>query len=89
MYLLLDQWPLLSAEVALELLDCTFTDLNVRKFAVYCMEKMLTDDKLHLYLLQLVQVKIVVLGDIILSSKHGNAFSPFWCSLLFDLLKAV
>ena len=46
----------MSPESALELLYCTYTDLTVRKFAVECLEKKLTDDKLSNFLLQLVQV---------------------------------
>jgi len=40
----------------MELLYCTYTDLTVRKFAVKCLESRITDDKLMLYMLQLVQV---------------------------------
>ena len=56
LYSLLKEWPLLSPEVALELLHCSNTDLNVRNFAVMCLEQVLTDDHLSQYLLQLVQV---------------------------------
>lgn len=41
----------------MELLNCTYPDSRVRKFAVSCLEKRLDDNKLSLYLLQLVQVK--------------------------------
>ncbi|KAK3592456.1 hypothetical protein CHS0354_001576 [Potamilus streckersoni] len=55
LYMLLKQWPMLCPESALQLLDCSYTDLNVRAFAVQCLEAGLVDDKLHQYLLQLVQ----------------------------------
>ncbi|KAL5015314.1 hypothetical protein ScPMuIL_009584 [Solemya velum] len=55
LYMLLREWPLVSAEVALELLDCSFTDPKIRSFAVGCLEKGLTDDKLQQYMLQLIQ----------------------------------
>ena len=54
--MLLKNWPVISPETALELLYCTYTDLTVRKFAVQCLEKKLTDDKLSQFLLQIVQV---------------------------------
>ncbi|KAI0224779.1 Phosphatidylinositol 4,5-bisphosphate 3-kinase catalytic subunit alpha [Lamellibrachia satsuma] len=56
LYMLLKQWPVISLEAALELLYCTCTDITVRRFAVNCLEKILTDDQLSQYLLQLVQV---------------------------------
>lgn len=40
----------------MELLDCNFPDPMIREFAVKCLEKYLTDDKLSQYLIQLVQV---------------------------------
>ncbi len=57
LYLLLQNWPVISPEAALELLYCTYTDLTVRRFAVQCLEKKLTDDKLSQFLLQVVQVR--------------------------------
>ncbi|AWO97415.1 Phosphatidylinositol-4-5-bisphosphate 3-kinase catalytic subunit alpha [Scophthalmus maximus] len=56
MYCLLKEWPLMEPESALELLDCNFPDPMVREFALRCLVKGLTDDKLSQYLLQLVQV---------------------------------
>ncbi|KAG2468424.1 PK3CA kinase, partial [Polypterus senegalus] len=56
MYCLLKDWPLMKPELALELLDCNFPDPVVRDFALKCLVKGLTDDKLSQYLLQLVQV---------------------------------
>lgn len=40
----------------MELLDCNYPDPMVRHFAVRCLDKYLTDDKLSQYLIQLVQV---------------------------------
>ena len=59
LYMLLKQWPTVTPEVALQLLDCSYTDLKVRQFAVHCLEIGMTDDKLQQYLLQLVQVELL------------------------------
>ncbi|KAM7379026.1 hypothetical protein PAMP_004604 [Pampus punctatissimus] len=56
MYCLLKDWPAIKPEQAMELLDCNFPDPMIRDFAVKCLEKYLTDDKLSQYLIQLVQV---------------------------------
>ena len=40
MQILLQTWPELEPEVALELLDYTYADQEVRKIAVKCIEKM-------------------------------------------------
>uniref|UniRef100_H3AV31 Phosphatidylinositol 4,5-bisphosphate 3-kinase catalytic subunit alpha isoform n=1 Tax=Latimeria chalumnae TaxID=7897 RepID=H3AV31_LATCH len=56
MYCLLKEWPLIKPELALELLDCNFPDPVVREFALKCLVKGLTDEKLSQYLIQLVQV---------------------------------
>lgn len=56
MYCLLKEWPSIRPEQAMELLDCNYPDPMVRHFAVRCLEKYLTDDKLSQYLIQLVQV---------------------------------
>ncbi|KAJ3599094.1 hypothetical protein NHX12_033057 [Muraenolepis orangiensis] len=56
MYCLLKEWPSIRPEQAMELLDCNYPDPMVRCFAVRCLEKNLTDDKLSQYLIQLVQV---------------------------------
>ena len=40
MQILLQTWPKLEPEQALELLDYTFADREVRKIAVECIEKM-------------------------------------------------
>ncbi|KAH0946844.1 hypothetical protein HN011_008570 [Eciton burchellii] len=51
---LIQQWPKLPVEKALELLDYAYADQNVRNFAVWCLRDV-TDDDLSLYLLQLAQ----------------------------------
>lgn len=56
MYCLLKEWPSIRPEQAMELLDCNYPDPMVRRFAVRCLDKYLTDDKLSQYLIQLVQV---------------------------------
>lgn len=48
----------------MELLDCNYPDPNIRDFAVRCLEKYLTDDKLSQYLIQLVQVRELALDKI-------------------------
>eukprot|EP00731_Ephydatia_muelleri_P037245 Em0427g2a len=52
---MLKTWPKLTPECAMELLDYQYPDTDVRKWAVECL-KALTDEELHMYLLQLVQV---------------------------------
>lgn len=69
---LIQQWPKLPAEKALELLDYAYADQNVRNFAVHCL-KDVTDDDLSLYLLQLAQ-----------ALKHENYLA---CPLTEFLLK--
>lgn len=51
---LLQRWPQLPVENALELLDYAYPDCHVRKFAVQCLRD-ISDEDLLLYLLQLVQ----------------------------------
>ncbi|XP_030370722.1 phosphatidylinositol 4,5-bisphosphate 3-kinase catalytic subunit delta isoform [Scaptodrosophila lebanonensis] len=51
---LLKQWPVISSERSLELLDYAYPDPAVRKFAIKCLQN-LKDEELLLYLLQLVQ----------------------------------
>lgn len=58
MYCLLKEWPSTRPEQAMELLDCNYPDPMVRTFAVRCLDKYLTDDKLSQYLIQLVQVSL-------------------------------
>ncbi|XP_040576946.1 phosphatidylinositol 4,5-bisphosphate 3-kinase catalytic subunit alpha isoform [Lepeophtheirus salmonis] len=54
LYLLLEEWPDVTPQVSLELLDCKYADLVVRKKAVEWLDKM-SDEDLAQYLLQLVQ----------------------------------
>ncbi|KAH8381802.1 hypothetical protein KR009_000278, partial [Drosophila setifemur] len=51
---LLKQWPLISIERSLELLDYAYPDPAVRRYATRCLH-FLKDEDLLLYLLQLVQ----------------------------------
>ena len=51
---LLETWPLLSPENALQLVDYAYPDEYVRRFAVQCL-KQASDDTLSCYLLQLAQ----------------------------------
>ncbi|XP_043477506.1 phosphatidylinositol 4,5-bisphosphate 3-kinase catalytic subunit delta isoform [Leptopilina heterotoma] len=51
---LIQQWPKLPVERALELLDYAYADQNVRSFAVRCLHDV-SDEDLSLFLLQLVQ----------------------------------
>lgn len=69
---LIQQWPKLPVEKALELLDYAYADQNVRNFAVRCLRDV-TDDDLSLYLLQLAQ-----------ALKHENYLA---CPLTEFLLK--
>ena len=69
---LLDRWPLLSPEDALQLFDFYYPDEQVRRFAVKCLRKA-SDDIIDCYLLQLAQ-----------SLKH-EAF--FQCDLVEFLLE--
>ncbi|KAJ8256327.1 hypothetical protein COCON_G00184790 [Conger conger] len=52
---LLQIWPKLSPRDALELLDFNYPDQYVREYAVACL-RLMSDDELSQYLLQLVQV---------------------------------
>ncbi|RXG70396.1 Phosphatidylinositol 4,5-bisphosphate 3-kinase catalytic subunit alpha isoform [Armadillidium vulgare] len=54
LYLLLEDWPLVSPETALELLQLNYPDFKVREHAVMSLSKSLPDEKLSQYLLQLV-----------------------------------
>ncbi|CAL1536446.1 unnamed protein product [Lymnaea stagnalis] len=87
LYELLRRWPVIPCEVALELLDCSYSDLKVREFAVKCLDQGLKDDKLAQYLLQLVQaikyepyldspLTQFLLKRSLLSQRIGNAF--YW-----------
>lgn len=69
---LLKQWPKVSIERALELLDYAYADQAVRRYAVDCLQA-IKDEELLLYLLQLVQ-----------AIKHE---SYLYCDLVEFLLK--
>lgn len=69
---LLQNWPRLPVEKALELLDYAYADQQVRSFAVKCLHSV-SDEELSLYLLQLVQ-----------ALKHE---SYLYCDLVEFLLK--
>ncbi|KAM7311039.1 phosphatidylinositol 4,5-bisphosphate 3-kinase catalytic subunit alpha isoform [Ixodes scapularis] len=56
LYKLLKSWQQVSPETALELLDCKYADMFVRKYAVAWLDVSLSDELLSQYLLQLVQV---------------------------------
>lgn len=56
LYFLLETWEQVKVETALELLDCKYSDIFVRKHAVKWLDKSITDEQLYQYLLQLVQV---------------------------------
>lgn len=55
-YALLDDWPDLRIETAIELLDGKYVDRRVRQLAVEHLDRALNDDQFQLYLLVLVQV---------------------------------
>lgn len=55
MIVLLESWPPLRVDYALELLDFDYPDYHVRKYAVQWLNEALGDDELSQYLLQLVQ----------------------------------
>ncbi|XP_059138757.1 phosphatidylinositol 4,5-bisphosphate 3-kinase catalytic subunit delta isoform-like [Physella acuta] len=52
---LLQTWPNLPVDYALEILDYEYPDHNVREFAVRCLDEELGDDDFSQYMLQLVQ----------------------------------
>eukprot|EP00457_Paulinella_chromatophora_P000867 gb/GEZN01000868.1/.p1 GENE.gb/GEZN01000868.1/~~gb/GEZN01000868.1/.p1 ORF type:complete len:1091 (-),score=165.37 gb/GEZN01000868.1/:293-3082(-) len=54
-YMLLDKWQSVSVSTALQLLDASSADAQVRKFAVDSILRKIPDSDLHLYLLQLTQ----------------------------------
>uniref|UniRef100_A0A182KF04 phosphatidylinositol 3-kinase n=1 Tax=Anopheles christyi TaxID=43041 RepID=A0A182KF04_9DIPT len=69
---LLQEWPKLFVERALELLDYAYADKYVRRYAVDCL-RTIEDDELLLYLLQLVQ-----------ALKHESYLN---CDLVYFLLQ--
>ena len=54
MLVLLEDWPKLAPDRALELLDYAYPETAVRSYAIDCLSSM-TDEDLLLYLLQMVQ----------------------------------
>jgi phosphatidylinositol-4,5-bisphosphate 3-kinase len=60
MYVLLQKWPHVSADTALELLGNKYPDRSVREFAVKCLEHNLCDDTVTLYMMPLIQVSVFV-----------------------------
>lgn len=54
-YRLLDSWPKIDPQNALELLDARYANERVREYAVLCLENW-PDAKLSIFMLQLVQV---------------------------------
>jgi hypothetical protein len=69
MYRLLQAWPKLQPEIALELLDSRYADATIRGFAVTSLESM-DDQTLLMHLLQLVQV-------LKYESQHYGALAQF------------
>lgn len=87
MYMMLRRWPRLLPEEAMELLDCSYPDLRVRQYAVSCLEHGFCEDKLQLFMLQLVQalkfepyldnpISRFLLRRALLNQKTGQVF--FW-----------
>lgn len=83
MYCLLKEWPSIRPEQAMELLDCNYPDPMVRHFAVRCLDKYLTDDKLSQYLIQLVQVSLNLRPDLAKLNLISHLFLSF---SIFNLL---
>jgi len=59
-YNLLHRWPLIKPLVALELLNGYYADLQIRKFAVSCLDQTASDEDLQMFGLQLVQVSYLL-----------------------------
>ena len=88
MHALLPRWVPLKPVAALELLDAKFADVQIRSYAVGCLEDM-SDPELALYVLQLVQVlKYEARHDSSLARfllrralrcPHGVGHQFFWC----------
>lgn len=55
MYNLLYKWPDIKPVIAIELLYSIHADIEVRSFAVKCLDKNMKNEEVHQYLLQLVQ----------------------------------
>ena len=55
-YNLLNRWPFVKPMVALELLNGFYADLQVRKFAVKCLDQTAKSEELQMFGIQLIQV---------------------------------
>ena len=55
-YGLLSVWPEIKPAVVIELLGAQHFDIEVRNFAVKCLDKLMKDEDVQAYLLQLTQV---------------------------------
>jgi phosphatidylinositol-4,5-bisphosphate 3-kinase len=55
MYSLLNRWQDIKPVVAIELLHSTYADIEVRNFAIRCLDKQMRDVEMQQYLIQLVQ----------------------------------
>ena len=53
---MLNEWPDINPVVAIELLNYNYFDIEVRAFAVRCLDKYMRNEDVQSYLLQLVQV---------------------------------
>ena len=87
LYALLDQWPIVSADIAILLLGPRYPDPMVRSFAIKCLDRGLSDQLMLHYLLQLVQLitnetylnndlSRLLLRRALLNRRFGNLF--FW-----------
>ncbi|OTF74718.1 hypothetical protein BLA29_000662, partial [Euroglyphus maynei] len=87
LYALLDQWPIISVDVAILLLGNRYPDPIVRSFAIKCLDRGLTDQLMLHYLLQLVQLipnetflnndlSRLLLRRALINRRFGNLF--FW-----------
>lgn len=56
LYSLLATWPELRPADAILVLHSSYIDVNVRDFAVRCLDKCMRDEEFEFYILQLVQV---------------------------------
>jgi hypothetical protein len=65
-YTLLNDWPQLYVDTAMELLDVRFPDRYVRAFAIRHLDKCLDNDQLLIYLLPLVQVMCFLLKQLLI-----------------------
>ena len=57
--MMLNEWSDINPVVAIELLNYNYFDIEVRTFAVKCLDKYMRNEDVQSYLLQLVQVRKV------------------------------